>query len=61
MNPILPEPPLIGGLKLKPAARFIGVSEITLRRLVERGLVRPNRCTRHLIFDIRELQRFLAQ
>jgi hypothetical protein len=53
--------PLVGALKLRPAAKFLSISPITLRRLVDRGLIRPNRGTRHLLFDIRELQRFLAQ
>jgi hypothetical protein len=61
MNTTLPEQPLVGGLKLKAAAKYLSVSPITLRRLVERDLIRPNRCTRHLLFDIRELQRFLAK
>jgi excisionase family DNA binding protein len=49
-----------GALKIKPAARYLGgVSVVTVRRLVERGLIRPNRCTRHLLFPISELNRFL--
>jgi len=53
------QPPLVGALKLRPAAKFLSISPITLRRLVGRGLIRPNKCTRHLLFDIRELQKFL--
>ena len=51
----------VGALKLKGAAKYLSVSEITIRRLIDRGLLKPNRATRHLIFDIRELQRFLEQ
>ena len=51
-----------GALKLKEAAEYLGgVSQITVRRLVERGLIKPNRATRHLLFPVEELNRFLAQ
>jgi hypothetical protein len=30
-------------------------------RLVARGLLRPNRATRHLLFSIEELNRFLRE
>ena len=51
-----------GALKLKEAAEYLGgVSQITVRRLVERGLLKPNRATRHLLFSVAELDRFLAQ
>ena len=50
-----------GALKLKDAAKYLGgVSTITVRRLVERGLLKPNRALRHLLFPISELDRFLA-
>jgi hypothetical protein len=49
----------VGALKLKPAAAHIAVSPVTLYRLVARGLIRPCRQTRHLIFSIKELNRFL--
>jgi excisionase family DNA binding protein len=52
---------LIGALKIHQAARYVSLSPPTLRRLVERGLIRPNRATRHLIFSVAELNRFLAQ
>jgi hypothetical protein len=49
-----------GGLKLKEAAQYIGnVSVPTMHRLVKRGLLRPNRTLRHLIFTRDELDRFL--
>jgi Helix-turn-helix domain len=51
---------LKGALKLKPAARYLGgLSVPTMHRLVERGLLRPNRSLRHLLFPIEELDRFL--
>jgi hypothetical protein len=47
-------------LKLKPAAAHLGgLSEPTMHRLIARGLLRPNRSTRHLLFPISELERFL--
>jgi hypothetical protein len=53
-------PELRGALKLKPAAIYLGgLSKPTMLRLVKRGLLRPNRVTRHLIFPIKELDRFL--
>ena len=49
-----------GALKLKPACQYLGgISEITLRRLIARGLIRPNRSLRHIIIPIAELDRFL--
>jgi excisionase family DNA binding protein len=47
-----------GALKLRPAAKYLSISEITLRRLVARGVIRPNRATRHLLFGREELDRF---
>jgi len=52
---------LVGALKIRGAAKFLSVSVITVRRLVERGLLRPNRSTRHLLFPLRELDRFLSE
>lgn len=48
-----------GALKLKTAAQYLSVSPITVRRLVERGQLKANRATRHLLFSIRELDRFI--
>jgi hypothetical protein len=55
------EPVLRGGLKLKASAQYIDCSVITLRRLIARGLLKPNRATRHIIIPISELDRFLAE
>jgi len=49
-------------LKLKDACKYIGgVSEITLRRLIDRGVIKPNRSLRHLLIPVAELDRFLNQ
>jgi Helix-turn-helix domain len=51
-----------GAFKLKPAARYLGgLSVPTMHRLIDRGLLRPNRALRHLIFSKAELDRFLAE
>lgn len=47
--------------KLPGACQYLGgLSQVTVRRLVEKGLLRPNRAVRHLIFSRAELDRFLA-
>jgi Helix-turn-helix domain len=45
------------------AARHIlgGLSIDTMHRLVDQGLLRPNRATRHLLFTRAELDRFLKE
>jgi excisionase family DNA binding protein len=53
--------PQRGALKLKEAAAYLGVSVITVRRLIERGLIKANRALRHLLIPISELDRFLAE
>jgi hypothetical protein len=67
----LEEPPLTGRTKPSPrqaggalkssgAREYLGgISTPTLHRLIKRGLLRPNRATRHLLFPISELDRFL--
>ena len=47
-------------LKVKDACKYIGgVSEITMRRLIDRGMIKPNRSLRHLLIPVAELDRFL--
>jgi len=58
---VIAERPLRGALKIKSAARYLSLSEITVRRLIDRGLLTPNRATRHLLLPISELDRFLSQ
>ena len=51
-----------GALKIKEAAAYLGgISQITVRRLIERGLIKPNRVLRHILISKAELDRFLAQ
>jgi excisionase family DNA binding protein len=50
-----------GALKMREAREYLGgLSVPTVHRLIERGLLRPNRSTRHLLFPVAELDRFLA-
>jgi len=52
----------VGALKLKAAARYLGgLSVPTMHRLIKRGLLKPNRATRHLLFPLSELDRFLRE
>jgi DNA-binding transcriptional MerR regulator len=56
-NTILP-----GAVKQAQARAYLGgISVPTLHRLIRRGLLRPNRSTRHLLFPISELDRFLRE
>jgi hypothetical protein len=49
-----------GAMKLKPAAAYLGgLSVPTMHRLIQRGLLKPCRATRHLLFPKKELDRFL--
>jgi len=47
-------------LKLHPARQYLGgLSVPTMHRLMQRGLLRPCRSLRHLLFSVKELDRFL--
>jgi hypothetical protein len=49
-------------LKLKDAAVYLGgISTVSVRRLIKRGLIRPNRALRHILIPVTELDRFLAK
>ena len=45
--------------KLKETAEMLGVSENTVRRLIERKLIHPLRYTRHMLFSVGEIERFV--
>jgi hypothetical protein len=55
-NEILPR-----ALQLKRAAQYIDVSEMSMRRLIKRGLIKPNRALRHILIPVAELDRFLSR
>jgi excisionase family DNA binding protein len=42
-------------------AKILGVSRISIRRLINRGLLRANRTLRHLRISESEIDRFLAR
>jgi len=42
-------------------ALLLGVSQVSVRRLIARGLLRPNRTLRHLRISENEITRFLAR
>jgi excisionase family DNA binding protein len=50
----------MGALKLKEAAKYLGVAPISVRRLIQRGLITPNRALRHILIPVGELDRFLS-
>jgi hypothetical protein len=51
-----------GAFKLKEACEYLGgISPISLRRLIARGLIRRHPALRHIIISKAELDRFLAQ
>ena len=50
----------VGAFKLTEARQYLGgISVPTMHRLIDRGLLKPNRSMRHLLFPIAELDRFL--
>ena len=46
---------------IKETADALGVSPISVRRLINRGLLRPNRALRHLLIPAGEIDRFLSR
>lgn len=46
--------------KLKPAAQYCSISTMSMRRLIERGLIKPNKALRHILISRKELDRFIA-
>jgi len=49
-----------GALKLKDACEYLGgISPTSLRRLIKRRQLRPNRILRHILIPVAELDRFL--
>jgi predicted urease superfamily metal-dependent hydrolase len=55
-------PVAIGALKMGPACQYLGgIHPATMRRLIERGLIRPNKVFRHLLFPVDELNRVIKE
>jgi predicted component of type VI protein secretion system len=61
-QPARPPPPVDNRLQIGRAetALRLGCSPWTLDHLVRRGLIHPNRATRHPKFSLKELERFIA-
>jgi excisionase family DNA binding protein len=49
-----------GAFKLREASQYLSISEISVRRLIARGLIKPNRSLRHVLISKAELDRFLS-
>jgi excisionase family DNA binding protein len=64
-GPANTEPPSIElrrrAFSIKEAAAILAVSPPSIRRLIKRGLLRPNRSLRHIRISDAEIDRFLAQ
>jgi hypothetical protein len=59
-NTAVPTAP--AALKINDACSYLGgIHRLTLYRLVERGLIRPSRGLRHLVFPVVELDRYLRE
>jgi hypothetical protein len=51
-----------GALNLRAACEYMGgIHSATMRRAVARGLIRPNRLFRHLLFPVSELDRAIRE
>jgi hypothetical protein len=46
---------------MKEAAQSLGMSSVSVRRLVDRGLLKPNRALGKLLFPATELDRFASE
>jgi predicted urease superfamily metal-dependent hydrolase len=55
-------PAIMGAMKMRDACAYLGgIHPATLRRLIERGLIRPNKVFRHLLFPVDELNRVIRE
>jgi excisionase family DNA binding protein len=61
-NPGLNERPLLPRLsyKINEAAKILGVSPITIRRAISRGLLKPCRAFRHPLIPAEQLRKLIA-
>ena len=51
-----------GAFKIPGACQYLGgVSQASVRRMIDRGLIKPCRGLRHILIPKAELDRFLAQ
>jgi excisionase family DNA binding protein len=45
--------------KIKEAAQILGVSPVTVRRAIDRGLLKPCRAFRHTLISAEQLKKFI--
>jgi len=45
--------------KIKEAAQILGVSPVTVRRAIDRGLIKPCRAFRHTLISAEQLKKFV--
>ena len=45
--------------KIHEAAEILGITSISVRRLIDRGLLRPCRALRHVLVPVDEIERLL--
>jgi excisionase family DNA binding protein len=58
-NECLPLPRL--SYKINEAAKMLGVSPITIRRAISRGLLKPCRAFRHPLIPVEQLKKLIAR
>jgi excisionase family DNA binding protein len=46
-------------LKIKEVAELLGVTEISVRRLIDRGLLKPCRVFRHVLIPVEQLDNLI--
>jgi len=46
---------------VEESAKLLGISEKSVRRLIDRGLLRASRALRHLLISKKEIERFLER
>jgi len=51
--------PLRMAFSVKETAQILGISEKTVRRLIDRKLLHPSRALRHLLISKKEIEHFL--
>lgn len=46
-------------VNIKEAAQMLGMSVISVRRLIQRGLIHPSRGIRYILIRVEEIERYL--
>ena len=48
-------------LKIAETAGALGVTPVSIRRAIQRGMLRPCRAFRHVLISMEEIERFLRE